>query len=245
MPTFRLLPFATADGPHNMAADEVLLESAVRGVASLRFYTWTPATVSLGYFQPENLRQGEARLASLPFVRRPSGGMTLVHDHELTYARALPAGSPWQVPGQSPWLCRMHGIIGESLRRWNVEATPASCALSAPAESALCFQHVTPGDLLLGQAKVVGSAQRRQRGALLQHGAIVLQTSAAAPAVAGIAELTGRSVAIDELIEQVTKAFARDTGWQLTPMLWDVAESARLEELVATKYAQDTWNRKR
>ena len=115
MPIIWLLPLASADGAHNMAADEVLLESAGRGIASLRFYTWTPATVSLGYFQPQRVRQDDARLASLPFVRRPSGGMTLVHDQELTYALALPAGPPWQVAGQSPWLCRMHAITGAAL----------------------------------------------------------------------------------------------------------------------------------
>lgn len=228
-----------------MAADEVLLESAGRGIASLRFYAWTPATVSLGYFQPENVRHGDERLAALPFVRRPSGGMTLVHDHEVTYALALPAGSPWQAPGEPPWLCRMHGIIGDALRRWRVEANVAACAVRAPSESPLCFQHVTAGDLLLGRAKVAGSAQRRQRGALLQHGAIVLQTSAAAPAIGGIRNLTGQSVPPAELIEQVTQELTRNTGWQIAATKWDTAESIRLEELVDLKYGQDAWNRKR
>ena len=50
-----------------MAADEVMLESAVTGVASLRFYGWTEATVSLGYFQTERLRREDARLAELQF----------------------------------------------------------------------------------------------------------------------------------------------------------------------------------
>src|SRR5205085_11240257 len=79
----RLLPYAVADGPHNMAADEVLLEAAFAGVASLRFYGWTTATVSLGYFQPERVRLDDGRLAGLPFVRRPSRGGTLVHHHEV------------------------------------------------------------------------------------------------------------------------------------------------------------------
>jgi lipoate-protein ligase A len=52
----RLLPYADADGPTNMAADETLLDSAVAGVASLRFYGWTSATASLGYFQPAKVR---------------------------------------------------------------------------------------------------------------------------------------------------------------------------------------------
>lgn len=245
MSSLRLLPFATADGPHNMAADEVLLESAVRGFASLRFYAWSPATVSLGYFQPEAVRREDPRLAALPFVRRPSGGMTLVHDHELTYALALPVGPPWQVGKESPWLCRMHKIIGEALRQWDVQAAAASCAQTTHAASPLCFQHTTPGDLLLGEAKVVGSAQRRQRSALLQHGAIVLAASAAAPAIAGVKELAGRVVQVRELIDAVTKAFHRDTSWDLAESTWDSAEQESLNRLVAAKYSQDAWNRKR
>ena len=111
----RFLPFSFADGPHNMAADEVLLESAQDGIASLRFYGWSTATVSLGYFQADKLRREDGRLASLPLVRRPTGGGALVHHHEMTYALALPATSSWQGGGQSSWLCRMHGIIAEAL----------------------------------------------------------------------------------------------------------------------------------
>src|SRR5712691_9259535 len=86
----RLLPFTTAAGPWHMAADEVLLETAAAGVASLRFYTWSPPTLSLGYFQPAASRLADPLLADLPWVRRASGGEALVHDRELTYALALP-----------------------------------------------------------------------------------------------------------------------------------------------------------
>ena len=84
MPPIRLLPFGSADGPTNMAADEALLECASAGVASLRFYTWTEATVSLGYFQPAAAREQVADLARLPWVRRSTGGAAIVHHHELT-----------------------------------------------------------------------------------------------------------------------------------------------------------------
>src|SRR5437899_518235 len=95
-PHCRLLPFHIAAGPWQMAADEVLLESAVRGLASLRFYGWPAATLSLGYFQPAAVRRADPTLSALPWVRRPSGGSALVHHHEITYALALPAGAPWQ-----------------------------------------------------------------------------------------------------------------------------------------------------
>src|SRR5262249_52131538 len=108
-PTIRLLPTETADGPHNMAADEVLLEAAVGGVPPLRFYRCPGAPRAAGSFQLERLRHATPALAALPFVRRPSGGDTLVHHHELTYALGLPAGPPWQ--GDEPWPRRMHRVI--------------------------------------------------------------------------------------------------------------------------------------
>src|SRR5438067_2477800 len=116
----RLLPYSVAPGAANMAADEVLLESAARGVASLRFYGWTEATLSLGYFQPESLRHTDERLAVLPYVRRASGGATLVHHHEVTYALALPPDQPWH--GDRAWVGRMHGIIAAALNALGVGA---------------------------------------------------------------------------------------------------------------------------
>jgi lipoate-protein ligase A len=112
-----------------MAADEALLESAVGGLAALRFYGWTEPTLSLGYFQPEAARLADPLLAALPWVRRASGGAALVHHVEVTYALALPAGMPWQasaaaqrrsVPGTS-WLCRMHGMVWAALAGLGVE----------------------------------------------------------------------------------------------------------------------------
>ena len=92
----RLLPYAVADGPTNMAADEVLLEAAAAGVASLRFYGWSDADAQPRLFPADAVRRADPAWPALPWVRRPTGGETLVHHHELTYALALPAGLPWQ-----------------------------------------------------------------------------------------------------------------------------------------------------
>lgn len=226
-----------------MAADEALLESAAAGTASLRFYAWEPATVSLGYFQPERLRRDDPLLAELPYVRRPSGGATLVHHHEVTYALALPAGRPWQT-GAS-WLERMHGIIAAALARLGVTATPQSAGLDQPFAGFLCFRHVTTGDLLIGTAKVTGSAQRRQRGALLQHGAILLATSPYAPVLPGIRELTGRTLDPAATCAAVAEEFARQTGWVLTPGPWTDAELRRTDVLAREKYGHPSWNARR
>ena len=238
---FRVLPFATADGAHNMAADEVLLESAVAGTGSLRFYGWTEATLSLGYFQPHRLHGSDERLAKLPFIRRPTGGGALVHHHELTYALSLPASLVKQQ--HQSWLCRMHTTIAQALSGLGVST--ATVAEEKSAAGLLCFQHLTPGDLVVNAAKVVGSAQRKQRGALLQHGAILLATSPHAPELPGIRELTGRSLAPGEIIPVVEREFAAHTGLRLTVGDWTVTERQRLEELVQMKYGQSSWNQKR
>ena len=242
--TCRLLPYAVDDGAHNMAADEVLLHSAREGTASLRFYSWSPATLSLGYFQRERVRHADPLLSALPFVRRPSGGDTLVHDRELTYALALPPGSSWQ-PRAVSWLVRMHGIIAAALRVLGVATalceSPADYRLGEP----LCFRHFTPGDLLLGDAKIVGSAQRRQRGALLQHGAVLLARSARTPTVPGIRELAGRDLCVTDLAEAIHHEFECQTGWKLVRGDWTAGERNRISELVVARYTQPDWNCKR
>jgi lipoate-protein ligase A len=243
IPVCRLLPFAVADGPHNMAADETLLESAVAGVASLRFYGWSPPTLSLGYFQAERLRAQDAHLAGLPWVRRPSGGATLVHHHEVTYALALPPGLPWQT--EQPWSRRMHALIARVLAGFGIAAGPFAPLEDTPWTGLLCFHHFTAGDLMIGDAKVVGSAQRRQRKALLQHGGILLATSPHTMTLPGIYERTGRRLGATELVTALEQAFAGDTGWQLERTEWTAGEVRRIDELIAEKYAQDAWNRKR
>jgi lipoate-protein ligase A len=247
-PRCRLLSYTIADGPHNMAADEALLESAATGSATLRFYGWSEATLSLGYFQPTTLHevndpQGGLLLASLPFVRRPSGGAALVHHHEVTYDLALPAGPPWQT-GDS-WLCRMHDVIAAALATLGVEANACACTTEPRFTGVLCFKHLTAGDLLLGPSKVVGSAQRRQRGALLQHGAILLAASPHATVLPGIRELTGRALTAEETCAAVAREFDRGTGWDLAPGDWTPDERERTVVLATTKYSQDAWNRKR
>src|SRR5207249_11851098 len=90
-----------------------------------------------------------------------------------------------------------------ALRHLRVAATCCPPAGARGAGTFLCFQHYTPGDLLVGSAKVVGSAQRRARSAFLQHGSILLARSPYAPALAGIRELTGRDLAIAEVCAAV------------------------------------------
>jgi lipoate-protein ligase A len=244
MPEVRLLPYAVAGAAANMAADETLLESAAAGVASFRLYGWTEPTLSLGYFQASAAARAEPRLAALPWVRRASGGAALVHHREITYALALPPGPPWQ-PRCACWLRQMHVIL---------QAALASCGVAArlcPPQEAhkrgeiLCFLHQTPDDLLVGGVKVAGSAQRKQRGALLQHGGLLLAASPATPELPGIAELAGVRLSEDAVRGAILDRLESRTGWRLLPGGWTDAEERRRGELAAAKYARPAWNAKR
>ncbi len=243
MPLCRFLSYSADSGPNNMAADEALLQSAIQGITSLRFYGWTSPTISLGYFQPERVRHEGNQLTALPFVRRASGGATLVHHHEVTYALALPSGSPWQ--SSESWLRRMHLIIAAALARQGITAHLHESANTSSSPSPLCYLQHAPCDLLIGSSKIVGSAQRKQRGALLQHGGILLAGSPYTPALPGIHELSGRCLTVPETCASVRHVFAEQTGGEIEPGDWTASERQAIAELAANKYSQDWWNRKR
>jgi lipoate-protein ligase A len=241
-----LLPYRTSGGACNMATDEALLQTALRGTPSLRFYGWNEPTLSLGYFQREALRRENPRIAHLPYVRRPSGGATLVHHHEVTYALALPAGEPWHDGlADQAWLKRIHEIIADSLGDLGVSARPHIPSPADDCRGFLCFRHFAAGDLLIGDAKVVGSAQRRHRGVLLQHGAILLAQSPFTPELPGILELTGRRLTTEEVCGAVRARFEKATGWELRDGDFTAEERQAVADLEAGKYATNAWNRKR
>jgi len=240
----RLLPLLDADGPTQMAADDALLHSASTGVASMRFYTWRPATLSLGYFQPAAARLVDPLLAAMPWVRRPSGGGAIVHHHELTYAIALPAGERWQPRGQS-WLCRMHHLIVEVLQQHRVPTDTGTCGVERRLGDFLCFEHHTPGDVLIGEHKIVGSAQRRYRGATLQHGSILLAQSEFTPSLPGLLELAQVDLSPELLAGEIVDQLQRQTNWDIKADEWSQREKEHLQAQRDERFTQLAWNERR
>ncbi|MGH7170726.1 MAG: lipoate--protein ligase family protein [Gemmataceae bacterium] len=227
-----------------MAADETLLEAAAAGTASFRLYAWSQPTLSLGYFQCCAGSRAFPGLGELAWVRRPSGGAALVHHLELTYALALPAGLPWRKREES-WLKSMHGILRDALETFGVSARPCGDSEERKLGDVLCFLHHTPGDLLIGETKIAGSAQRKQRGALLQHGSILLAASPFTPRLPGIREVTGTVLLAESLGDAAIEQLMKHTGWHLVSTEWTLAERQRIEELADGKYSHAAWNNKR
>jgi lipoate-protein ligase A len=225
-----------------MATDEALLSCARTGQAALRFYGWAQPTLSLGYFQSAKILFDDALLTELPFVRRQTGGSALVHHFEVTYCLCLPAG-PWQ-RGQ-PWPQRMHRVIAAALAEFGVVAKLHHPNAAATFEGPLCFHHLTACDLLVQGRKIGGSAQRKHRGSLLQHGGILLVQSPHAPSLPGILELTGRVVRPSDLTQALATAFALESGGNLEESPFSEGELKAAADLVTTKYTAAAWNLKR
>jgi lipoyl(octanoyl) transferase len=227
-----------------MAADESLLRSALeRNIATLRFYTWTEPTLSLGYFQAQADRLNDPHLGAVAFVRRHTGGAAILHHREITYAQALPAGAPWHTA--ESWICRFHHAVTAALDQFGVKARSVVCGEEKKLGSFLCFLHQTPGDLLVEGHKVVGSAQRRPHGSLLQHGSILLRRSEHAPDLPGIEDISGVSVPGLDLQRAIVAELAAATMWTFEPGDWTDDERRHAAGLEREKYGTAAWNTRR
>lgn len=192
-------------GAENMRIDEELLNLAATSERStLRFYEWNEPTISLGYFQKDLAVPNT--FAGLPVVTRLSGGGAILHHHELTYSLAIPKAALDVKP--TAWYQRFHAIIIDCFREFGLECHLRGDAASDPAvKTFLCFARSDPNDIVHGGNKVVGSAQRRRRGAILQHGSLLLRASPYAPDIPGISDLGARPVASVELAEMIESRF--------------------------------------
>jgi lipoate-protein ligase A len=187
-----------------MALDEVLLGGAVeRGRCSVRLYRWQSPTLSLGYFQ--RFPQVSPRmLHDLPVVRRLSGGGAIVHDQELTYSCALPSDHPLARTPRSAYEA-VHDSIIAVLAEFGVEACRRGISGPGRDEQFLCFQRGDCNDVLVSGSKILGSAQRRRKGAVLQHGSLILRRSSFTPEVPGLLDLAGFTQEPETLAERLAK----------------------------------------
>jgi lipoate-protein ligase A len=195
-----------ASGAWNMAVDEALLESAVAGgPCTLRWYRWERATLSIGYFQAGNAAQNDPRFGGLPVVRRLSGGGAIVHDHEWTYACTLPARHDLACDARQLYAL-VHEAVIQALAGLGFPAELRGKADASRGNEFLCFGRGDDFDVVMGGNKVLGSAQRRRKGAVLQHGSLVLRASPWAREFPGVFDCAGRAVPEIDLVDRLAAA---------------------------------------
>ena len=215
-----LLDVAGRSGPDNMATDAALLDEADRsGRAFLRFYRWSPPCLSFGRHEPATTRYDRAAIArlGLDVVRRPTGGRAVWHEHEVTYAVAAPVAAFGSLRAS---YRAIHERLAAALRTLGVNTKLASNGQTVRLSDspAGCFAAPVGGEVLIGDRKVVGSAQVRRGAAFLQHGSILLDGSqdlvtevsrmpGAAPRATSLSAELGRTVTFEEVAAAIVAAW--------------------------------------
>jgi lipoate-protein ligase A len=246
-----------------MSVDEALLLSYFSGDMRpvLRFYDWRPACLSLGRFQTYSPHWDSEEFKQWDFsvVRRPTGGRAVLHQHEITYCMVigeeqLPADRR-SVIGSYRWLS---GAFIEGLRELGIDAALARSDLAhnAPrlrvarrADDTNCFAATALCDFLVEDKKLIGAAQCRKNGAILQHGSLLLDIDRTAwQAATGGAMDEAVSLRALGIISNRTRAIeALCNGVEAT--LGAVLERDRLTsdehelatQLHQSKYARQQW----
>lgn len=224
---FRFLVDEPRDGPLNMAIDEALFLSSSENSewATVRLYGFDPPTVSFGYRQ--SLEQAvdvpTCRRLGIGWVRRPTGGRALLHQHEITYSVCAPTEGVFRGLGVRAVYDSVSGAIRGALNRVGVILDPAAETGARTRESDLhlpCLALPGPHEITSGGSKLVASAQRRGRRAFLQHGSILRRVDVElwtrlAPRgqpgsrlrAVGIDELTGAPLPRERLVSSLQGAF--------------------------------------
>ncbi|MFJ7677973.1 biotin/lipoate A/B protein ligase family protein [Peribacillus sp. NPDC097198] len=258
---------------YNMAMDEALLNWQSNGEIPpmIRFYGWNPATLSIGYFQraETEIDLAEVERQGLGFVRRPTGGRAVLHEHELTYSVIVPES----YPGMPNTVTEAYRVISEGILKgfrnlgldayFSVPETDQDKEMLKSPKSSVCFDAPSWYELVVEGRKVAGSAQTRQKGVILQHGAILLEldeeklfsvfkfsddkvkekmkNNLRNKAVA-INDIAGRKITISEAKAAFEKGFSEGLSIDLKPYELSEKQLQEVKDIAKNKYESDDWN---
>ncbi|TFG72772.1 MAG: lipoate--protein ligase family protein [Anaerolineales bacterium] len=251
---WRLLKHGAASAAHNMATDEAILRHVTSGKSpnTLRFYTWDPSAVSIGYFQgiEQEVDLAVCRDHNVAVVRRLTGGGAVYHDRdgEVTYSLSIEdtyPGLPAKVLDSYRVLCA--GLIkGFEILGLAAEFKPIN-------------------DIQVNGKKISGNAQTRRFGGILQHGTLLCRVNPRLMfALLKVPDEKIRDKMIQAVEERVTSVerelgqvdreaitqamiagFAEALGIELIAGTLLASEIAMAEQIKTERYANQDWNFKR
>ena len=246
---------APASGTYNMALDEALMRQSQRtGNAYFRLYGWNAPTLSLGRNQRARGHYDleSAKALGVAIVRRPTGGRALLHHRELTYSVAMPAGSGAAAARAYAFI---NDVLLEGLGRRGVNAAKAAGASHTLPGLRPCFDEPSAHEIVLGDRKLVGSAQWRRGATLLQHGSILVRDDQGmiprlmrepldgAPAAASLGDALGWEPGLDDAQKPIRAALEARTG--ATALPFDAGAVAEDVAELQHTYADDSWTWRR
>lgn len=252
-----------------MAVDEAISESVAAGESppTLRFYGWQPACLSLGLAQEWDIADWDnCSQNGWGIVRRPTGGRAILHIDELTYAVTVPDHEPQIQGGVLESYQRLSEALVAGLRLLGLDPTRARPYYQDKGEAGpACFDGPSHYEITIGQRKLIGSAQMRKKGVVLQHGSLPLYgditriAKALAVEVPGqrmaiaarlqyrattLADCLGRSLEFEQVAEALRQGFSQALSLTFIESGLTPQEEARLLELRHSKYAAESWTKR-
>lgn len=269
--TWNFINTGSQDPYYNMAMDEALLNFVSRGEIDpvIRFYTWNPATLSIGYFQrlQKEIDIEKVNEKGFGLVRRQTGGRGVLHDKELTYSVIVPESHP-NMPSTITEAYRVisQGLL-EGFKNLGFEtyfAVPRSKEerekLKQP-RSSVCFDAPSWYELVVEGRKIAGSAQTRHKGVILQHGSILqdididelfdmfifkndrlkakMKEAFVEKAVA-INDISDTHITLSEMEKAFEEGFKTGLNIEFKPLELSEQQLAEVKEL-EEKYRSDDW----
>lgn len=248
--SWRLIRDGPRSGPRNMALDHALAVCVPPSEGVLRLYGWERPTVSFGKNEPVvGLYSGRVmRSASFDYVRRPTGGRRVLHDEELTYSVVLPLKGVGRLREMYKGINR---ALANALASLNAPVTLSEDRKCQTLVSGPCFQSPAAGEVIANGRKLVGSAQARIGGNLLQHGSILLDgDQSQLDSLCGNTVDRRTSVTLGELVgatnpdlvaNAVAVSLQGDLGGKWASLGYTDQEIETADRLESERYTKKSW----
>ncbi|WP_180542553.1 lipoate--protein ligase family protein [Staphylococcus haemolyticus] len=269
--TWNFINTGSHDPYYNMAMDEALLNFVSRGEIGpvVRFYTWNPATLSVGYFQrlKKEIDIDKVNEKGFGLVRRQTGGRGVLHDKELTYSVIVSE----EHPNMPSTVTEAYRVISEGLLEgFKLLGFEAYFAIPRSKEereklkqprSAVCFDAPSWYELVVEGRKIAGSAQTRQKGVILQHGSLLQDVNvdelfdmfifkndrlkdkmkkAFVDKAVAINDIADRHISIEEMEKAFEEGFKKGLNIEFKPLTLTDDQIKEVKEL-EEKYRSDEW----
>ncbi|MGI8145289.1 lipoate--protein ligase family protein [Staphylococcus haemolyticus] len=269
--TWNFINTGSHDPYYNMAMDEALLNFVSRGEIDpvVRFYTWNPATLSVGYFQrlKKEIDIDKVNEKGFGLVRRQTGGKGVLHDKELTYSVIVSE----EHPNMPSTVTEAYRVISEGLLEgFKLLGFEAYFAIPRSKEereklkqprSAVCFDAPSWYELVVEGRKIAGSAQTRQKGVILQHGSLLQDVNvdelfdmfifkndrlkdkmkkAFVDKAVAINDISDRHISIEEMEKAFEEGFKKGLNIEFKPLTLSDEQIKEVKEL-EEKYRSDEW----
>jgi lipoyl(octanoyl) transferase len=280
---WRLIKDSYHNGFINMAVDEAIMIAHKNGLVppTIRFYQWSPPAVSLGYFQDlkKEINVKVCQDIGIDIVRRPTGGKAVLHDQELTYSFIIKENDPLVNDSILETYKKISGgiIRGLSYLGIKAELVPLRDKLennllgrSDKARihhldfKSICFSVPSQYEVQVEGKKIVGSAQVRKGGVVLQHGSLLIKLEKDKlfsvfnfPSVqireklkskfkaTSLEEILKRKIDFSELSNILPRGFEEEFGVRLVESKLTEPEEKIFKDLLEDKYLTYEWNYKR